>query len=390
GWDRIRFSTSPSVGFSKVEGMTSGGAVTVSWLRGPGIQAQGRLDRSYWRGVYEGDAWIGFTAVPRAPAAMPRALRTRITGGGKEAGGGLFESFDRQSAWSLRGGYSRRPVPFGTDRPPVNALQASLLGLDHQSYVDREERFVGLELRPSRNWLVEGWLTDRRDRSIASALDPLWQTDPHTWSNPSIDEGRMHGSIARVGWTRADFGEPMRGAWLQGTAFGGALGGDREFYTLGAELHTSRTQPPFESIELEIAAAAAGGEVPRQMLPDLGGSSTLRGHPPRALVGATSFVTRVDFLSAIDPLRKTNIPGVRSLRLQPVLFADLGAVWGERGWTGVSALRLPRSEDWRSDFGIGIQRNVNYPGLLSRIRVDLAWRTDRAHDRMRASLALTR
>ncbi|MEZ4654315.1 MAG: hypothetical protein R3E12_12175 [Candidatus Eisenbacteria bacterium] len=199
--------------------------------------------------------------------------------------------------------------------------------VDLRSYVDREERFVGLlQLSPHR-WLNRRWLTDRRDRSIASALDPLWRTDPHTWSNPSIDEGRMHGSIARVGWTRADFGEPMLGQ--PSTAFGGALGGDREFYA-GGGAPARRVPSPVQGIELKSPPPPA--KVRARCLPDLGGSST-RGLSA-ALVGATSFVTRVDF-SAIDPALVEHSRRAFA-RLQPVLFADLGAVWNERGWTGVS------------------------------------------------------
>jgi hypothetical protein len=116
----------------------------------------------------------------------------------------------------------------------------------------------------------------------------------------------------------------------------------------------------------------------------------LRGYAPRALVGAASLFARIDLASAVDPLRRTRIPGLRSLRLQPVLFVDIGSVWGGSGWGSVREITMPASSDWRSDFGVGIQRNLNYPGLLSRARVDLAWRTDRSRDRLRASIALTR
>lgn len=390
GWKRTQLSVSPVLGFSKVDGISSGGSVAVRWLRGPGLALRGSVDRAYWRGDYEGDLSVAITDRPRGTHPFPTALRTRITGGGKEGTGAPLAELQRRSVWSLRVGYSRRTLAFGTNRPVLNSLPAFILGVDHQSYLDREERFVGLELQPARAFVIEGWCVDRRDRSLTSTLDPLFRTDPGTWENPRVDNGPSRGAIVRTGWSDQEFGKPMRSAAIMGSAFGGVFGKEREYYTLGVELNSAIRAPSLESVELGFAAAAAGGSVPVQGRPDLGGSSTLRGYEPRALVGATSLFARMDLVSAFDPLRRTGISLLRSLRLQPVLFADIGAVWGGSGWSSIGAITLPVSSDWRSDAGIGIQRNINYPGLLSRVRLDFAWRTDRSHDRLRASIALLR
>jgi len=391
-WRRFRRSFRPQLGFNKVDGLVSGVGVSTQWMKRPGLRLEGAMMRSSGRGRYQGEFIASWQSDARASLPYSWASRSRLTGGSKEARISPFANGGRQQrAWSGFGGYSERTVPFGSNRPLGNAAQSLILALDEQSYLDRIESFAGIRQKISRTIRSEWVYIDRKDRPIESSRSPHLQTSPRAWKNAPSDRQHIRGVSWMGEWIPGGQRlEAQDGLWLKAAAWGGALGGDRELYTTGFEARQTWPVPGRGTLEVEGWASAVGGDPATQDLTDLGGATSLRGYPARSQVGTTSLLLRTDYSFGLDLLAKTNVPWIRSFHLQPVVFFDVGAAWGTRGWQSISDLTLPESQDWKTDIGLGVQRLVNYPGLLTRVRVDFGWRLDRAEDRFRASLSLTR
>lgn len=421
----LRTSFAPVIGFNKVNGPSAGLGLNIALGRSRRTSLHGTAARAFSRGVYEGAAgirvqWNGGAFSPQSPLA-----RTRITGGGKESWGlGSSIGFGTPrpatpTGLAFRGTWSRGAVPFGTTRPRLNGVQSLFLGLDTQSYLDREECTAGLELAYGSGHHAELVWVEQRDHSLGNSLDPLFQTDPRSWINAASDRAHTTGVLlgAAFGVSTRWYAEPV-GLWTRLGTF--ETEGER-YHTLGAESRYGWVVPGAETIDVEVWAAAIddgdsrldisesgmargsalgnrggysrGNRVPVQAYPDLGGPTSLRGYPSRAFLGNRVVLARADYIASVNWLG--GVPLVRGLRLQPVLFADAGGVWiDDAPVFDVSASETAKTartaETWVFDYGIGIQRNVSYPGILSRLRVDFAVRTDRDRDRWRATLQLIR
>lgn len=383
---RFHFDLSPRFRFNKVEGITPGTGATVQWARRPGFRIDGGMDRATAPGRWAGEVTASFQSDARSPSGPSTAVRTRHGGGGPESAENPFGEIRSRRNWRVFVSYAERALPFGSQRPVRNGFQAALLSVDTQSYSWREERTVGFEPpSPSRvRW--EFAYTERKDRNAVVALDPLWNTDPASWKGAAIDRVETHGLVGRT-TVRLGFLRSLEVTARAG-AFGGAFGGDREFYPAGFELRRSFRPPGAERLTAELWGTAVFGRPPSQEWADLGGSSSLRAHRTREQLGRASTVVRLDYELGVDILRRIQFPFSRQLRLQPVLFVDTGAAWGGSDWTRRENVRGPRSADWRTDFGIGVQRRMGYPGLIDRLRVDFAFRTDRSNDRFLATVRL--
>lgn len=372
--DRFRLRPVPRWRVDKVEGLTPGLGLQMQWGRRPGIRLSGGMDRATAPGRWAGEVTVSLQSDATISNGPPPSARTRTGGGGRS---------DNRAPWYFSVTYAERALPFGSNRPVYNGAQASLLSLDGQNYVQREERTTGIGLRAGGRVVLDLGYTERKDGPLTTALDPLWNTDPESWKNPAADAIDTKGALLRA---RADLGPRIT---ARAGAFGGRLGGEAEYYPLGAEAQFALHPPGAELLQVELWTNAVLGRPPRQELADLGGVSSLRAHAPGELVGRASTLLKLDYFLRFDVLRRLHLPFARQLRLQPTAFVDIGAVWGESDWTGSAALRGPTSRDLRTDLGIGIQRNMGYPGLLGNLRLDFGWRTDRSRDRFRASVSVS-
>jgi len=101
---------------------------------------------------------------------------------------------------------------------------------------------------------------------------------------------------------------------------------------------------------------AFDGQAPRQWRTWLGDWGTLRGYPAAALSGDRAMWASVDLRLGVDPFHALRVPGLKSLGLQPILFADHGQAWAEAG---------PLPDETRTghlwDVGFGLGRRLDLP-----------------------------
>jgi hypothetical protein len=399
GWERgqgkAEVGLLPVVGFSKVQGWSLGLDAGITWLGAPEIELGGTLRRVLGRERWEGFTFLGIFRRGSGQRVLPRAPDAALTGRGKAAPGsarrdppGVLQG----PGWGVVAAYGRQVVPFGANRPYGTTVLGWLLGMDRCSYLDRREVAVGTALRWRKGPRAELFWVGRRDEAIpARDVSTLLELDGEAMdANPAAEELDLRGLVLSVAWgpTEEEAYPPPWGLWLRWASWGGLLGGERRFSTAGVE--TERLLAiPYGTVQVRAAAAAAWGRAPRQDWPDLGGESNLRGYPPRIAEGGSSLLLQVEYRLGVDVFRRIRFPLLRRLRLQPVVFADGGAVWGEGPWRTLGRLGAPRSGDWRFDAGFGIERYVGLPGFLSSVRLEWAWRLDRASPPPRFSLRLT-
>ena len=372
---RFHLGVVPRWRVDKVEGLTPGAGLRVEWGRRPGTRLSGGMDRATAAGRWGGEVTASFQSDARVGTGPPPATRARLGGSGSGTSG--------RASWYLSLTYAEQAVPFGGNRPAYNGVQTTLLSRDGRSYLQREERTAAIGLRAAESVYFDLAYTERRDGPLVSHMEPLWNTDPKEWENVAAERLDSRGILLG---TRANLGVRFT---ARAGAFGGALGGDAEYYPIGAEARHAFHVPGSERLDVEVWVTGVLGDAPRQEWADLGGVSSLRAHAPGELVGRASGLLRLDYILRFDVLRRLHVPFARQLRLQPTAFVDLGAVWGDEDWTRRQDVRGPSSSDVRTDIGVGLQRNMGYPGLLGTVRVNFGWRTDRSTDRFRATVQIS-
>lgn len=394
GASTLSFDIQPVFGFSKVDGATPGFKLSLSTKKEPDIHLCGVLRRGLEAGRWEGFGLAGVVFSEENVRGLLKSPETRLTGGGRGGPGspqaGSLELL-QSPGWGFITGWSDQPVPFGSNRPYGTTPLGGLMGLDHQSYLERREIAGGLLLRGEKGANGGICLVHREDRSLKAVSGALFELDDDNMKlNPSADAVELNGVILDASIRgRFDLQTGTRaGLWARVGLWGGTLEGDREFYTAGIEGRTSFKAPLRGELFTEFWAGAVGGHPPVQELMDLGGEQSLRAYPPRFDTGAGVSLLRLDYVFGIDPLYHLRIPILKNLRLQPVIFADAGAVWGDKPWSSLESLQGPESGDYRFDVGLGIQRFLGFPGFLSHIRIEAGWRLDRSRDRMRWNVSL--
>jgi len=364
---RFDYAVLPSAGFSKVEGSRSGLDASLEVTGRPEIRLDLGASRAFGWKQWEGDA--GLSVGWGGPPAT-RRVRERISGGPDPR---QAERDEPAVAFSLA--WERRAAVFGANRPFANSILAGLASLDRQEYLDRRAVTLGLSAKLTTITRAELAYEVRSERPLRAREHGLFEWSDEWERNAQADRVRTRGLVARWLWRKG-----VEDAIVVRVAtHGGMLGGERDHSTLGFETRARYHAPGLQSIDLVSALAVAGGDAPAQERPDLGGVSNLRAYPTRAFVGASSYFVRLDIASAEDPLRDVSF--LRWVKLQPLAFADGGAVWGERPWREFRT-EFPESSDWKFDAGVGLRREVPLLGPILFARVDAAWRFDRSRDRL--------
>ena len=98
-----------------------------------------------------------------------------------------------------------------------------------------------------------------------------------------------------------------------------------------------------------------------------GGGGSLCGWPAGTLAGDRGAWASLAVDLNADPWRALGVPGLRSLRLQPLLFAEWARAWGGPSVAGAAT-------GSRADVGLGFSRRVDLPlaGVGSRVEVRAA------------------
>ncbi len=264
------------------------------------------------------------------------------------------------------------------------ATFASLLGVDEQRYLER--RGWGVFVEPHVNGRIDARLTyDDEDQVSLRAHDTftiagdadVYEGDLYR-ANPMITEGRSHRLGLRVDLRR----DRVLGVWgrLELETAGRGLGGDLDFDRVFGRMSYRPVLPWRDEIELTATAqmTAGPGEIPVQALATVAGRSGVRGVDQSNMIGTHGLHLRVEYHIVRDLLRRARVPFLGERRIQFVPFADVGAAWTPDDVRTLGDATLPASNDWKWGVGLGLRRAVGLGEVLSHIRLDVAWRLDRA------------
>jgi hypothetical protein len=298
-------------------------------------------------------------------ASAARALAAeRWAGDGRARVGG-------KRLWAAAG-WADHAVPFGPNQGGhFTSLGALVAGQDRQEYLRRRRWTAGLELQPrARTQLGLRYFVDEDDSApVETDFHFAGGDTPIERANPAVDAGTARGLELDGRWSTRHERVVVQ---AHAAIAGGDLGGDFEHSRQEGSLALASPIVAAGTWRLTLGGANVGGSPPVQAVPYLGGDGNLRGFAPLEFTGRRRATLRAEYALAHDLLAHTGIPIVRSLHLQFIPFADAGATWGAaRGVAGSRAL----DGRWKSSFGLGVQRDLDYPGLGS-LRLDVSRRTD--------------
>ncbi|MFO7655257.1 MAG: ShlB/FhaC/HecB family hemolysin secretion/activation protein [Candidatus Krumholzibacteriia bacterium] len=272
-------------------------------------------------------------------------------------------------------GYQEMRLFAGDDRRGTRALAAALYGADPNQYFEARGGTLRLRMNTGRGMLLHAagsWEEHRAlsvttdDNLLGEPLDPRGNIPAADLRDRALQAGmtfrtRGGGVIAgtSVGWHHVD-----DASWLNAS--------EADFVQLRARLLVNRLTPAGHRILLRGHYRAVDRRAPGQWRTYLGDHGTLRGYRHAELSGDRGAWASLDVRWAIDPLRDLQVPLLKDLRLQPIVFAD----WG-RTWNDDSAGPAPDPGDaqrigttgWRMDAGVGVGQLLGAPGLHGNVRL---------------------
>lgn len=271
--------------------------------------------------------------------------------------------------------------PYGPDAElPAPFLITWVAGQDRQDYLRRREL--------SGTWHI----LRRREGSLA--LNAFRRRD---WSEPartdfSLFQGHgrpielPNGAVTEGAWNGVEASGRInlrRGLYELSGRVGQAFGGEGFPWVAGG-LTLRPVFPDGGVLTLSAEGRSVGRRSPEQAEPLLGGDANLRGYPRQAFRGRSRLSGRAEYALGLDLLARTGLPLLRKAHLQFVPFFDVGTTLGDFGGTEAAGARpLLHGEfldgEWKSAVGLGIRRDLWFPGLES-MRVDIIHRNDGAAD----------
>jgi len=290
---------------------------------------------------------------------------------------------DMKSGGELAYRYGDLVFPYGDATPEApNSIYTLFAGADDLDYLRRT------------GWQVEWRIgtADRRSFRLAySVVDERSEPARTDWNlfgrdrgprpNPAVTAGSGRRLLV-AGRTTAGI-SALRGALvtagaeaeIAGYGFGGDFDYDRYRLEFAADFHALAR----DDGRLRLAVGGARHELPVQSRYYLGGPDVLRAYRVHEFAGDRVAAAALDYLIGTDPLARL---GLRWAQLQLIPFGEIGAAWFDGNGRGVFS--TPETGDWRSDLGLGLQRNV-FAGAT--VRFDFAWRLDRSAERLTTRFA---
>ena len=215
----------------------------------------------------------------------------------------------------------------------MNTLSSLLAGRDYSDLYFATGGSVGVETGIGRGWraAVTARGEDQRSASLETEASAFGDFRPVR----GIDEGVMIGGA--LGVSRSAASGVARGVSISAGVDGGRLLGedDGEDFTFARPRldlgYVRRWSPRDARLEVELAAGAAFGELPRSALYLIGGRGTVPGYPFRAW-GGDKFAT----------LRATTSADVWSPLVR-------GRIFGAAGWSDVGTVGRESLLSWGAD-----------------------------------------
>ncbi len=290
---------------------------------------------------------------------------------------------DTKNGGELAVRYEDVVVPYGDATPEgPNSIYTLFAGADDLDYLGRTgwqvEWRIGTEER--RSFRLAYGVHDERSEPARTDWN-LFSRDRGPRPNPDVTQGTgrrflVAGSVtAGVRALRGALVTAGAEAEIAGYGFGGDFDYDRYRLDLAADFHALAR----DDGRLRLTVGGARHELPVQSRFYLGGPDLLRAYRVHELAGDRVVAASLDYLIGTDPLARL---GLRWAQIQFIPCGEIGAAWFDENGRGVFS--APGSGDWRSDAGLGLQRNV-FAGAT--VRFDFLWRLDRSDDRLTTRFA---
>ena len=247
-----------------------------------------------------------------------------------------------------------------------NAFNALLLNRDYRDYYRKE----GFSFEASQQ------LNDVLKVSALYKIDNYSSLDNEIrWSlfrpkqefrvNPAIDEGRMSSyagmvDLNTVSTVRTGKKYVKRVGWIlhaEAERSLKSLNSDFEFtrYMVSAVRYQPLSR--WENLDMRLMAGSATGIVPRQMLFNMGGISTLRGHDFKAFSGNQMILTNVEYRLSSGILKNDRIFPLHPFSV--ILFMDNGYAWRNQIYAAKDAFKGVHLSDLETDLGVGFGDEKN-------------------------------
>lgn len=274
-------------------------------------------------------------------------------------------------------------VPYGDATPEdPNSVYTLIAGADDLDYLGRRGGEVEWRIGEEKRRSFRVVYSAHEERSEPARTDwNLFGRERGPRPNPAVAEGTGRRLLlaGRVAVGLRSLGGALVTAGAEAEIAGYGLGGDFDYdryrIELGADFHALAR----DDARLRVTVGGGRNDLPVQSRFYLGGPSVLRAYRVHEFAGDRQVAATLDYLVGTDPLARL---GLRWVQLQLIPFGEIGAAWFDANGRGVFS--LPESADWRSDLGLGLQRNV-FAGAT--VRFDLAWRLDRGTARLTTRFA---
>jgi len=336
------------------------------------------------------DAHASYTKVDGATILLPVEAwaRNRYTGVTLDARAGYAFSAEEErhdvgielgTPWAeLAIAHHHDLERFGWTDPHAGSVSA-LFGVDERSFLEREGFRITLGERIGRRGRVS--LTYLADEvSARSVPDPFTAGGATSLfeRNVPATEGDRRELGLRIGRKRT--GATHWWGAIDLRAGGRGLGGDLDYEQIRGSISAHPFLPWSDQLLVTASAqvASAPDSLPVQLLADPAGRNGARGYPQRSILGTHAVHLRVDYQLNKDLFRRARIPFLENRRIQFVPFADVATAWTPDGARTLGDGTWPGSSDWKWSAGIGVRKNVGFGEVLSHVRMDVAWRLDRA------------
>lgn len=345
-------------------------------------------------------------AYNRAQGFVPRAgVRLGRTGGGTRVEAQLGPGLDdRRLTWglsastrlqetvTLRAGGERTTGAFAGDgRAGWRSWSALLWGADPNHYFDRTRWSAAAEWRPSEALWLAAEATSARELPLA--VHTRWNAfgrEPSPAGMRAADavDVQSVGAEARARWGIATVaaGAARQRVRARGPGIGGGVAAEHDLTAWHWSARLQHRDGAGHRWTLNAGGRGLDGPAPAQWRVWLGDyqptepgapAGSLCGWPAATLVGDRGAWASLTADLDLDLWRALKVPGLRGLRLQPLLFAEWAGAWGSAGqaWFEGPDDGFPTpATGSRADLGVGFTRRVDLPlvGVGSRLELRAA------------------